>query len=98
MKQFLIFIGGMVAGALLLYAIGFRTESSVKEQFRQEKRKLKKEREETETKNLERVNTRRKLQGLPPLKKGETIPKTGVDFIQDESLQVMADLIGMKQQ
>ncbi len=59
---------------------------------------LKKEREETETKNLERVNTRRKLQGLPPLKKGETIPKTGVDFIQDESLQVMADLIGMKQQ
>ena len=36
MKQFLIFIGGMVAGALLLYAIGFRTESSVKEQFRRE--------------------------------------------------------------
>ena len=36
MKQFLIFIGGMVAGALLLYAIGFRTESSVKEQLRLE--------------------------------------------------------------
>jgi len=36
MKQFLIFIGGMVAGALLLYAIGFRTESSVKEQLRRE--------------------------------------------------------------
>ena len=36
MKQFLIFIGGMVAGALLLYAIGFRTESSVREQLRQE--------------------------------------------------------------
>jgi hypothetical protein len=36
MKQFLIFIGGMVAGALLLYAIGFRKESSVKEQLRRE--------------------------------------------------------------
>lgn len=34
MKQFLIFIGGMLAGALLLYAIGFRTESSVKEQLK----------------------------------------------------------------
>jgi hypothetical protein len=36
MKQFLIFIGGIVAGALLLYAIGFRKESSVKEQLRRE--------------------------------------------------------------
>ena len=36
MKQFLIFIGGMVAGAILLYAIGFRTESSVKEQLKQD--------------------------------------------------------------
>ena len=36
MKQFLIFIGGMVVGALLLYAIGFRTESSVREQLRLE--------------------------------------------------------------
>lgn len=36
MKQFLIFIGGMIAGALLLYAIGFRTESYVKEQLKQE--------------------------------------------------------------
>jgi hypothetical protein len=35
-KQFLIFIGGMIAGALLLYTIGFRTESSVKEQLKQE--------------------------------------------------------------
>ena len=33
MKQFLIFIGGMIAGALLLYAIGFRKESSVREQL-----------------------------------------------------------------
>jgi hypothetical protein len=36
MKQFLIFFGGMVAGALLLYAIGFRKESSVREQLGRE--------------------------------------------------------------
>ena len=36
MKQFLIFIGGMVTGALILYAIGFRRESSVKEQLGKE--------------------------------------------------------------
>ncbi len=36
MKQFLFFIGGMVAGALLLYAIGFRKESSVREQLGRE--------------------------------------------------------------
>ena len=36
MKQFLIFIGGMAAGALILYAIGFRKESSVREQIAQE--------------------------------------------------------------
>jgi hypothetical protein len=36
MKQFLIFIVGMVAGALLLYAIGFRKESSVREQLGRE--------------------------------------------------------------
>jgi hypothetical protein len=36
MKQFLVFIGGMVVGALLLYAIGFRKESAVKEQIARE--------------------------------------------------------------
>ena len=36
MKQILVFIGGMVAGALLLYAIGFRTENSVREQIARE--------------------------------------------------------------
>lgn len=36
MKQLLIFIGGMVAGIMLLYAIGFRKESSVKEKLKQE--------------------------------------------------------------
>jgi hypothetical protein len=33
MNKFLIFIGGMVAGALLLYAIGFRSESSLKREL-----------------------------------------------------------------
>jgi hypothetical protein len=36
MKVILTFIGGMIVGALILYAIGFRTESSVKEQIRLE--------------------------------------------------------------
>ena len=36
MKPFLIFIGGMVAGALILYAIGFRTENSVREKVGRE--------------------------------------------------------------
>jgi len=36
MKQFLIFIGGMAAGVLLLYAIGFRKESSLNEQLKQQ--------------------------------------------------------------
>lgn len=36
MKQPLIFISGMLAGALLLYAIGFRKESYVREQIARE--------------------------------------------------------------
>jgi hypothetical protein len=36
MKQFLIFIGGMIAGAMLLYVMGFRSESSIREQFKHE--------------------------------------------------------------
>lgn len=36
MKQVLIFTGGMILGALLLYAIGFRSESYIKEQVKQE--------------------------------------------------------------
>lgn len=36
MKQPLIFISGMIAGALLLYAIGFRKESYVREQIARE--------------------------------------------------------------
>lgn len=34
MKQYLTFFAGMVAGALILYAIGFRSEKSVKEKIR----------------------------------------------------------------
>jgi carboxyl-terminal processing protease len=54
---------------------------------------LKKEREEQEARTLARDNQRRALQGLPPLKKGEPKPKDDVDFIEDESLKVMADFI-----
>ena len=54
---------------------------------------LKKERDEQEARTLARDNQRRALKGLPLLKKGETKPKDDVDFIQDESLQVMADFI-----
>lgn len=36
MKRVLIFLGGMLAGAILLYAIGFRKESYVREQIARE--------------------------------------------------------------
>ncbi|HEY0667438.1 MAG TPA: carboxy terminal-processing peptidase [Sphingobacteriaceae bacterium] len=55
--------------------------------------KLKKEREDQEAKTLARENQRRALAGLPPLKKGELKPKESIDFIEDESLNVMADFI-----
>ncbi|WP_237487835.1 carboxy terminal-processing peptidase [Hufsiella arboris] len=54
---------------------------------------LKKEREEQDEKTLARDNARRKLKGLPPLKKGEARPKNDIDFVEDESLNVMADFI-----
>jgi carboxyl-terminal processing protease len=54
---------------------------------------LKKERDQQEALTLERDNQRRALKGLPPLKKGETKPKDDIDFIEDESLKVMADFI-----
>jgi carboxyl-terminal processing protease len=57
---------------------------------------LKKERDEQEAITLVRTNQRRALQGLPPLKKGEVAPKQDNDFIQDESLKVMADFIQLK--
>ncbi|MDF3077136.1 MAG: tail-specific protease [Sphingobacteriaceae bacterium] len=57
--------------------------------------KLKKEREEQAAKSLARDNKRRALKGLPPLAKNEPRPKNDVDFIQDESLKVMADFISL---
>ncbi|MBC7916108.1 MAG: carboxy terminal-processing peptidase [Pyrinomonadaceae bacterium] len=58
---------------------------------------LKKERDLQESITLARTNQRRALQGLPALKKGEVAPKQDNDFIQDESLKVMADFILLKE-
>jgi carboxyl-terminal processing protease len=58
---------------------------------------LKKERDEQEAITLARTNQRRALQGLPALKKGDVAPKQDNDFIQDESLKVMADFIQLKE-
>lgn len=57
---------------------------------------LKKERDEQESKTLARENQRRAAKGLAPLKKGEPKPKDDIDFIRDESLQIMADFISLK--
>ncbi|MGB4776342.1 MAG: carboxy terminal-processing peptidase, partial [Daejeonella sp.] len=57
---------------------------------------LKKERDEKEAKTLTRENQRRAAKGLAPLKKGESKPKDDIDFIQDESLKVIADFIELK--
>ncbi len=57
---------------------------------------LKKERDEQEAKTLVRENQRRAAKSLPPLKKGEPKPKDDIDFIRDESLQIMADYISLK--
>ncbi len=59
---------------------------------------LKKEREDQEVKRLARDNQRRAVKGLPPLKKGDPRPKEdALDYIQDESLEVMADFIKLNQ-
>ena len=58
--------------------------------------KLKKERDEQESKNFIRENQIRTARGLAPLKKGETKPKEQSDFMQDESLNILADFIQMK--
>lgn len=57
---------------------------------------LKKDRDEQEVKSLARENQRRASKGLPPLKKGEPKPKDDIDFIRDESLQIMADFIKLQ--
>ena len=56
--------------------------------------KLKKERDELEAKSYERLNKLRASRGLAPVKKGDkTIKEEAFDFVQDESLKIMVDLM-----
>lgn len=56
--------------------------------------KLKAERDSLEVKNLAKINSLRASRGLSPVKKGDKIKKEEVfDFIQNESLRIMADLM-----
>ena len=58
--------------------------------------KLKAERDSLEVKNLEKVNALRASRGLAPVKKGDKIKKEeSFDFIQNESLKIMADLMDL---
>ncbi len=58
---------------------------------------LKKERDAQDAKSVARENQRRVAKGLPAnYKKGEPKPKDDIDFIRDESLQIMADYINLK--
>ena len=59
--------------------------------------KLKAERDSLDAKALERTNILRVARGLPALKKGDKIKKEDAfDFVEDESLHVMADYIKIK--
>jgi carboxyl-terminal processing protease len=55
------------------------------------------ERDQLETQKLARVNERRKTKGLPPLKKGDAIPKEddAPDILRGESTNILADLIAL---
>jgi carboxyl-terminal processing protease len=55
------------------------------------------EREQMEAQRLARVNARRQAKGLPPLKKGEAIPRddNAPDVLREESLHVLADLVSL---
>ncbi|MCZ4243360.1 carboxy terminal-processing peptidase [Pedobacter sp. HCMS5-2] len=56
--------------------------------------KLKQERDAKEAKSLARQNELRALRGLPAIKKGEkAVKQDSFDFIEDESLHVMADFM-----
>jgi len=48
---------------------------------------------EQESKELKRVNERRKLQGLKPVTAIDAQAKSNVDYVKDESLQVTAEFI-----
>ena len=59
--------------------------------------KLKNERDQMETKALLRLNELRAARGLAPLKKGDKKAKEdNFDFVLDESLQIMADLMRLR--
>ena len=59
--------------------------------------KLKSERDSLEAASLARANKLREARGLPPVKKGDKIKKEETfDFMEDESLLVMADLMQRK--
>jgi carboxyl-terminal processing protease len=59
--------------------------------------KLKAERDSLEAKSLAQTNQVRASRGLPLVKKGDKIKKEeAYDFIEDESLKIMVDLIEMK--
>ncbi|MGY4383535.1 carboxyl-terminal processing protease [Pedobacter sp. UYP24] len=59
--------------------------------------RLKKERDSLEAKSLSKTNLLRASRGLAPIKKGDKIVKEeSFDFIQNESLKVMADLMQLK--
>ena len=59
--------------------------------------KLKKERDSLEAKSLVKTNMLRASRGLSPVKKGDKIKKEdSFDFVEDESLKVMADLLQLK--
>lgn len=56
--------------------------------------KLKAERDSLEARNLAKINSLRVSRGLPSVKKGDKIKKEEIfDFIQNESLRVMTDLM-----
>jgi len=57
----------------------------------------KNEREQLEAQRLGRVNERRKTKDLPPLKKGDAIPRDDntPDVLREESAQVLTDLIAL---
>lgn len=72
MKQVLIFTAGMILGALLLYAIGFRSESSIKEQVKQDLI-------ETLSQSIERLNESAEVQYVEIRgKKGDVTLYTGM--------------------
>jgi len=59
--------------------------------------KLKAERDQLEAKSLARLNQLRASRGLAPVKKGDKVAKEeSFDFVQDESLKIMADLIKLQ--